>query len=162
MRVSHSQVPTRFRKTLLYCHRVARNTKDNSLQADLKALACALLTSNRADSTSAMCNTPAGPGYTPFLSRLFSSPSSSKMGSSLLLPPIKCHFKSQNSSKQKRTPDSLIIEITLVKGLEILAPWGKKKEELSSWARCMPVILATGYREGSKVQGQGLETGLSR
>lgn len=82
------------------------------------------------------------------------------MGSSLLLLPIKFHFKSQNSSKQRWTPDSLTIEITL----EILAPWGGggKKEELSSWAWCMFVILATGYREGSKVQGQGLETGLGR
>lgn len=131
MRVSHSQVPARFRKTVLYCHRVARNTKDDPLQADLKVLACALLTSNRADSTSAMCNTPAGPGYTPFLSQLFSSPSASKMGSSLLLLPIKFHFKSQNSSKQRWTPDSLTIEITLVKGLEILAPWGEKKRKRS-------------------------------
>lgn len=163
MRVSHSQVPTRFRKTVLYCHRVDRNTKDDSLQADLKALACALLTTNRADSTSAMCNTPAGPGYTSCLYWLFSSPSSSKMGSSLLLLPIKFHFKSQNSSKQRWTPDSLTTEITPVKGLEILAPWGKKKkEELSSWAWCMLEILATGYREGLKVQGQGLKTGLSR
>lgn len=103
IRVWHSQVPTRFRKTLL--PPCGRNSKEDSLEADLKAHA--LLTSDRADSTSAMCNTPAGPGYTPFLSWLFSPPASSKMGSSLLLLPIKFHFKSQNSSKQRLTPDSL-------------------------------------------------------